>query len=274
MFEIIFILLIFLLIFVLFMAVITEEKKKWETPNYKFINTYKHLEDEYQIELVEQQNSIQINVSFLPSETKEPYYLIFDTETTGLLPNKDLTAKTIDKFPRIVEISWIILDNEFKLVNTETHLVKQNQSIPEESTDIHGITTEEANENGIELNELLRIFMQNASSCKYLVAHNMMYDINVLKAEYFRCDKMNDYAIIFNKKSICTMFSTMELLAIKKRDGSYKFPNLTELFKFCFFPDQKFFLPTNNHRAKVDVFWTAKSLQYLLKNNLITDFLN
>ena len=165
--EIIFVLLIFLLIFVLFMVVITEEKKKWETPNYKFINTYKHLEDKYQIELVEQQNSIQINVSFLPSETKEPYYLIFDTETTGLLPNKDLTAKTIDKFPRIVEISWIVLDSEFKLVNTETHLVKQNQSIPEESTDIHGITTEEANENGIELNELLRIFMQNASSCKY-----------------------------------------------------------------------------------------------------------
>lgn len=31
MFEIIFVLLIFLLIFVLFMAVITEEKKKWES---------------------------------------------------------------------------------------------------------------------------------------------------------------------------------------------------------------------------------------------------
>lgn len=156
-----------------------------ETPNYKFINTYKHLEDKYQIELVEQQNSIQINVSFLPSETKEPYYLPFWYRTTGLLPNKDLTAKTIDKFPRIVETSWIVLDNEFKLVNTETHLVKQNQSISEESIDIHGITTEEANENGIELNDVLNLFMQDASSCKYLVAHNMMYDINVLKAEYF-----------------------------------------------------------------------------------------
>lgn len=58
MFDIILVLLVFLLIFVVFMAVITEEKKKWETPSYKFINTYKHLEDKYQIELVEQPKTI------------------------------------------------------------------------------------------------------------------------------------------------------------------------------------------------------------------------
>ena len=66
--------------------------------------------------------------------------LIFDTETTGLIP-KNEELKNIEKFPYIVQISWLVYDiDNNKLMSLQDHIIKCKIEIPDESIKIHKIT--------------------------------------------------------------------------------------------------------------------------------------
>ena len=106
--------------------------------------------------------------------------LIFDTETTGLPINKRQSALSKpNNWPHIVSISWVILDSKTsKIIKEENHIIKPlNWTIPEEATNIHGITSEIA-ENGEDLSKVIRQFMSDP--CDMIVAHNAEFDMNVL----------------------------------------------------------------------------------------------
>ena len=42
----------------------------------------------------------------------EPYYLFFDTETTGLPNDYNASPNQLDNWPRIVQIAWLLHDCE------------------------------------------------------------------------------------------------------------------------------------------------------------------
>ena len=70
--------------------------------------------------------------------------LVFDTETTGLLPRNLVVEKEdLNKLPYIVQLSFIIYDDiNNKLLTTYDSIVKMPYgiNISEESSNIHGIT--------------------------------------------------------------------------------------------------------------------------------------
>jgi len=71
--------------------------------------------------------------------------LVFDAETTGLLPSKWTSIEETWKFPRIVQLSWMLFDmGTNKIVKLRDYIIKMppNYEIPKNSSKIHGITTE------------------------------------------------------------------------------------------------------------------------------------
>jgi DNA polymerase-3 subunit epsilon len=195
-----------------------------------------------------------------PKESK--YFLFFDTETTGKPKDFNASENELDNWPRIVQLAYILIDNNFQIISKNNYTIKPDGFIiPKESTEIHRISHEKALNEGIDLNYVLLDFNKIMNSADYLVAHNLEFDFKVLSAEFIRKNITHQMR---NKKTICTMKSTTNYCAIKNTYG-YKWPTLQELHFKLF--NEKFI---NAHNALEDVLITYKCFVELYKKNIIT----
>lgn len=162
-------------------------------------------------------------------------YLFFDTETTGVPQNYNAPASDLQNWPRLVQLSWILCDYQGNEIETGNDIVKPTGFIiPESASKIHQITTIKALESGTELSIVLNKFISMAKQAKYLVGHNVSFDINVVGAELLRAK--SDYSIA-NKASIDTMLKSINYCAIPSGSSyrdRYKWPKLQELHKKLF----------------------------------------
>ena len=116
------------------------------------------------------------------------YTLVFDTETTGLPTMKrfnvyhEPSLVNYYKNSRIIELAYIIYDEEGNCVKTESNLVKPNNFIIENSH-IHGITQENAVENGKDIESVIQLMNNDLTNVDTIVAHNIDFDINILLSE-------------------------------------------------------------------------------------------
>jgi DNA polymerase III epsilon subunit-like protein len=86
-------------------------------------------------------------------------FLIFDTETTGLSQTKIINQETLNKWPHIVQFSYIIYDMENGIIVSKDCIIKLNGIIiPEDSTKIHGISNEISKEKGENIEIILKEF--------------------------------------------------------------------------------------------------------------------
>ena len=82
-------------------------------------------------------------------------FLIFDTETTGL-PKRGARLPKVDMYPYIIQISWLVFDDSImRITNINNHLIKlpDGMSIPQESTNIHGVTNSITAEGTLNVNK-------------------------------------------------------------------------------------------------------------------------
>jgi DNA polymerase-3 subunit alpha len=158
--------------------------------------------------------------------------LFFDTETTGLPRDKRVLAKDQEgNWPDIVSMAWMILDENKKLLKAKYCLVKpEGWIIPEDSIAIHGITQSQAEAEGVLLRPLLEEFQRDVLSCKYIVAHNLKFDKNVIdNAALWRAGR----APIRWMTCFCTAEIGKDLTRIPFPDGrGFKYPRLAELYTF------------------------------------------
>ena len=66
--------------------------------------------------------------------------LVFDTETTGLPEKRNTSILETEKWPYIVQISWVTYDTETESYEMEDHIIDCGVDIPQESVNIHGIS--------------------------------------------------------------------------------------------------------------------------------------
>jgi len=186
--------------------------------------------------------------------------LFFDTETTGLPQNWNAPITQTNKWPRMVQLAWLQYDDEEKLVSEANHIIKPDgYTIPNDATSIHGITTENALQNGSELSSVLLEFSTIVDRSKMLIAHNMDFDEKIVGAEYIRAGLKSS---IFETQRLCTMKTTTDLCRIPGNYGN-KWPTLLELHQFLFGSDFK-----DAHDALVDVKICAKCFFELVKRGI------
>lgn len=197
-----------------------------------------------------------------------PYFLFFDTETTGLPKNYDEPASNTKNWPRLVQLAWILTDAYCERLSSHCMIVKPDGfSIPFAAEDVHGISTSVALQKGRPLREVITAFLKDAKLAKYFVGHNISFDQNVVGAELHRLG-IDD--TISTAPAICTMKETVDFCALECDDDcdemiGYKYPSLQELHMKLF--NKEF---DNAHDAMADVSATLKCFYFLsLENDII-----
>jgi DNA polymerase III epsilon subunit-like protein len=191
--------------------------------------------------------------------------LVFDTETTGLPKSKILNPDTLNLWPHIVQLSYVVYDvSDNAVTNVRDFIVKipEEIDISAESIALHGITKEISDKNGETMEEVLLRFIYDFSHADLIVGHNITFDINMLKIEVLRQIQKKshekDLFLIFleelktSRKYYCTLQSSIDLCnihALDKKGKSYtKFPRLSELHEKLFQRQ-----PKNLHNSLHDV---------------------
>ena len=199
--------------------------------------------------------------------------LYFDTETNGLPKVRGGADTDIHNHPIIVEIAWEIW-NEDRLVKRRSVLLKPDPDVVwnNESAGIHKIYKAFALQNGAPVPEILTEFKVDAAGCDVLLAHNLAFDLPVLKCSYLRLNPAETFEWL-PKRQICTMKATTQLCKLPfvnsrypVRAGEYKQPRLAELYKYLFGNDGNF----SYHNAGEDVACLVRCTHELLRRNLLT----
>lgn len=211
--------------------------------------------------------------------------LVFDVETTGLLPRATSTKRkfsessessesnpiteNLDDYPFITQLSFALYDIIQKkilrsynaYVRLEPHIV-----VPSKITEITGITREFLDENGQNILDVLIEFYIAYLECDAVVAHNFEFDTRMVLTEVKR-----NYATLlpeirphilwmFNPMYCkatyvllhCTMKSNIERCNIKRKTATgrefTKFPKLSELYDLLFHS-----VPDKLHNSMIDV---------------------
>ncbi|MFZ3574370.1 DNA polymerase III subunit alpha [Tenacibaculum finnmarkense] len=161
-------------------------------------------------------------------------YLIFDTETTGLPKNWNAPFTDTDNWPRATQIAWQLHDELGNLIEHHDFLIKpEGFNIPYDAERIHGISTDLAQEQGIELPEGLALFNEALSKTKFVVGQNVGFDLNIMGCEFHRLGVdtiLNDLPIL----DTCTEQTAKMCQIPGGRGGKFKLPTLTELHKHLF----------------------------------------
>lgn len=162
--------------------------------------------------------------------------LFFDTETNGLPANYKLGVTATDNWPRLIQLGWIITDESGNILKRKSQLIyPQSFTIDADVTRLTGITTADAQRNGVALSDVLSKFMADVESASLLVGHNVDFDMHIMGCELYRMG-MN-YQALIEKPSVCTMVRSTNFCAIPSTSryySGYKFPSLTELYTKLF----------------------------------------
>lgn len=215
--------------------------------------------------------------------------IVFDTETTGLPKIKIMNPDTLNKWPYIVQLSYIIYDtniNDIMDICDNIIKMKENIIIPEDSIAIHKITNEISLEKGINLDLVLNKFIIDLNSSDLLVGHNISFDINMVKVELLRLIydnnsnkseqeiknfKNNLYFLTNFKNIYCTLDKSKELCNIKSIDKYgkeyIKFPKLVELHNTLFNS-----IPNNLHNSLNDILITLRCFMKLKYNKDLLEY--
>ena len=155
--------------------------------------------------------------------------LFFDCETTGLII-RDLEL-TDPAQPRIVQLAAILADDEGEVLEEYDVIFKPDgYTITEESSAIHGITHEMAEQKGIPARQALEGIEKLAARAKIAIAHNMSFDMAMVNREAFLLEyEMGLRAL----PRYCTMKEGTPITKIKTSRG-YKWPKLIELYRHFF----------------------------------------
>jgi len=160
-------------------------------------------------------------------------YLIFDTETTGLPRSYNAPMSDLDNWPRLVQLAWQLHDARGKLLSSKNYIIRpEGFTIPYNAEKVHGISTKRAAEEGHPLQEILQVFREDVAQAKYLVGHNIGFDIHVVGSEFLRAALVMPFE---GKPELDTKDISTNYCALPGgKGGKFKWPTLTELHQKLF----------------------------------------
>ncbi len=160
--------------------------------------------------------------------------IVIDTETTGL-PKRNPDGRS-GFYPakqywhynnaRVVQVAWIEMNARTgRVIGTKNFIIKPDAYvIPVESTNIHGISHDDAVANGVPFVTAANAMVQAMSRCDCLVAHNARFDTSVLLAEAYRYNMRDAVDRLYALPRFDTMWEG------RKDLGLSKIPKLIDLY--------------------------------------------
>jgi DNA polymerase III epsilon subunit-like protein len=183
--------------------------------------------------------------------------LVFDTETSGLPKERNPSIYDTDKWPHVMQVSYIIYNTETGEIDEKYDAyIKLNTWVIVDpvSEGIHGITREIMDTKGVPIQEALVRARDALGKVDICVGHNVSFDKRFMIVEGIRNSiRMNfpaDYCTMKNGKEICKIDFTFSNGA-----KGFKFPKLMELYEHLF-PGIP--APQNLHNSFADTIITLK----------------
>ena len=191
--------------------------------------------------------------------------LIFDVETTGLIPKGELH---LELCPYILQVSFIVFDLDRKKIEKKYNAyinVSSKVVIKPEIEKLTGITRAKC-VGGVVITEALDALHTEYIRCKTIIAHNIEFDSQMIRIELARnpgrktrhLDNLLNvgYEQLNGMTRHCTMKTNVDrcnivIDAIDKFGKPYqykKFPKLSELHQHLFGT-----VPENLHDSSVDI---------------------
>ena len=180
-------------------------------------------------------------------------FITFDTETTGLPRERWGQIADSSNWPYIIQLSWMLYDNELNRVTKGNDIIKidADVNLTPESINVHGITRERCNREGIPIKTAILNFQKALKEADVVIAHNLNFDKRLMMAECHRNGMRHEF---YNSKAYyCTMKNSIDLCkieAISQKTGEkyFKYPKLTDLHIHLFNT-----IPEGTHDALVDI---------------------
>ena len=196
--------------------------------------------------------------------------LVFDTETTGLPIGRNPCITETEKWPHIVQLSYILYDTDTKkMILCKDHIIKIDPTIEitEESINIHGITRKICDRKGINIIEAINEFNVHLTQSDCVVGHNLSFDKRMIMVECIRNTIRQQFTVNrIRMPECCTMQFYKPKCAIErisKNGYKYlKYPSLTETHEYLFN-----FKPKNTHDSMADVLICLRCYVYGLHSN-------
>ena len=191
-------------------------------------------------------------------------YLIFDCSAIDKPKNWKAPFSDTFNWPRMIHLSWIILDKDLKPIEDQDYIIKpEGFSIDSTIAKRSQIDEDDIANKSEPLEDVLRAFDESLKKAYYVLAHNLNFNENVLAAEYLR---KNINHSLFRKLRFCIMQESTFFCKLPSKTGGYKWPTLSELHAIIF---QKAYSPHNNARA--DVIAATRCFKALMMGKQLDD---
>ena len=137
-------------------------------------------------------------------DSATPRYLVVDTETVCYLHDTlDKTQLASIDTPLLASLSWLLLDEELRVVRSEDHLLLSGVPITSEATDYHQLTTEFVAGHGEAPQAVLELFLRDLESVQMLVGHSLAFHLAILAHDLQHYQLPSES--LWSRRQFCTM---------------------------------------------------------------------
>jgi len=162
--------------------------------------------------------------------------LPYDTETSGLPLYRERSSD--ERQPHLVQLGAVLVDEDSRDIKEQMSVIirPDGWDFSPEAVEKHGITVEQAMDEGIPEKEAFEQFLELWKQCEFRVGHNEKFDARIMRIATFRYASSDIIDAWDEAKAECTMNMSKDICQIPasakaRRFGKIKNPNLGEAYK-------------------------------------------